>query len=455
MKAKNSQSQQILNSSLSSLMWKLSLPAIAAMVLFGLNAFLDAIFVGQLVGETALAGVALAYPLSNLMMGFGSWIGTGAGNVLSIAIGANDEETQKRLLGTVSFLTLTFSIIFTIVAWFSAPYLIQAMGGTGEILDIGTRYFRVSILGTIFWIYALSLNMVIRGEGKMMEAAKMMATGLIVNIILNPIFISVLGMGVEGAAIATIIGMMVYSIRGYLYFRNGKASFEADIHKFSRDKSTARMILKTGLPGFILTVMSLVQSFVVFNALTNVGDEDDVAFFAAANRILLFMMTPLFGLMRSLQPVIGINFGAGQYDRVKAGFRLFTKGGFFIVAPFWLLMSLFPEPTLRLMLPDLQFTDEHLNYFRIYILILPLLPFVFNSLTYFPAIGQPRRATFITMARQVIFYVPVMLILPGIFGIPGIYIGGTAIDLVVTGWMAWAVITSMNRLQQLKPDVQV
>ncbi len=450
---KKERSEFILKQPLSSIVWKLSLPAIAAMVLFGLNAFLDAIFVGQLIGSTALAGVALAYPLSNLMMGLGSWIGTGAGNVLSIAIGANDEDLQKKIVGSSTFTGFLFSAVFTSLAWIFAPFLIESMGGTGEILDIGVRYFRISILGTVFWIYALTLNMIIRGEGKMLEAAKMMGVGLLVNIVLNPIFISVFDWGVEGAAWATTVGMIVYSVLGYRYFLLGRASFPSNIKKIVFDHVVIRLILKTGLPGFVMTSMSLVQAFVIFNAITDVGTEEDVAFFAACHRVLLFMMTPLFGLMRALQPVLGINYGAGNFDRVKQGFNVFTWNGLLIIAPFWLAMNVFPDITLRLMLPDMTLTVQQLNYFRIYIFVLPILPFVFNALTYFPAIGSPRKASLVALARQIVFYVPVMLVLPKLLGLSGVYIGGAIIDIVVTIWMIFLVWKSMRELKEKEDPV--
>ena len=418
----------------------------AAMVLFGLNAFLDSIFVGQLIGETALAGVALAYPLTNTMMAIGALLGTGAGNVLSIAIGAKDVDTQEKLLGTASIIGLIASVLFTVAAWFGAPFLIKSMGGTGQILTEGVEYFQISILGTVFWVFALMYNMIIRGEGKMMQAAKMMATGLVVNIILNPIFISVLEWGVAGAAWATTIGMIVYSLRGYQYFLSGKASFRVSVNKLHYDGSIASLIVKSGLPGFILSMMGLIQSFVIFNAITTVGDDHDVAFFAASNRVMLFMMTPLFGLMRALQPVLGINFGANQFQRVRSSFKVFTLTGFFIVAPFWVFMNLFPEPTLRLMLPNLVLTATNLVHFRIYLFALPLLPFVFNALTYFPAIGEPKKASLLAVVRQIIFYVPIMLILPLYFGLDGVYWGGTLIDITVTIWMVWMLWKSISKL---------
>lgn len=446
------QKQFVLNGNLTSVMWNLSLPAIAAMVLFGLNAFMDTVYIGQLLNETALTGVALAYPLTSMLLGLGSWAGTGAANLLSIALGENDRGVQEKILANSTLLALLTTLIFTVPAYFAAEPLIRMLGGTGDVLAYGTRYFKITLLAAPLWVYGLTLNMIIRGEGRMRTAATMMSYGLVVNLILTPMFIAYLDMGVAGAAWATNIGMLIYCIVGYRYFKTGKASFQARVNSLKYDSDTFRSILKMGFPGFILTIMGLVQAIVVFNAIVNNGTESDLAFFAAANRILFFFMTPLFGLMRALQPVVGINFGAQQYDRVKQSFLLFTRSGFYIVAPFWLVISLFPDMSMELVLPGRVFTEQELFNLRIFMVILPLLPVVFMGLTFFPAIKQEKYGSIIGLARQLVFYVPVMLVLPRFFGVDWVYIGSTVIDVIVTAWIVVVVWKLFRKLDTTTPD---
>ncbi|MEL6537467.1 MAG: MATE family efflux transporter [Bacteroidota bacterium] len=450
---KDQQKQFILTGSLPKVMWQLAWPAVAAMVLFGLNSFMDTVYVGQLMNETALAGVALAYPLTSIMLGLGSWAGTGAANLLSIAIGDNDQERQRQLLPNATLFAIVSTLIFGVPAYIFAEPLIRMMGGSGEILTQGVLYFRATLLAGPLWVYGLTLNMVIRGEGKMKTAAGMMALGLLPNLVLTPVFIAVFDMGVAGAAWATNLGMLIYSLLGYRYFARKRASFSAEIASLRHHKPTFQAILKSGFPGFILTVMGLVQAIVVLNAIVQVGSDSDVAFFAAANRILLFLMTPLFGLMRALQPVIGINFGAQQYDRVRQSFNLFTKTGIFLVGPFWLLLTLFPEASLRLVLPEYVMGGQELLYLRVYLAVLPLLPVVFMALTFFPAIDQPKHASLVGMARQLVFYVPVMLLLPRYFGLGWVYYGATLIDVVITLWIGILVLKEMKTLRSPVPAV--
>ena len=442
------QQQFMLTAGLKKVMWTMSLPAILAMVLYGLNAFMDTIYIGQLLNETALAGVALAYPLTSVMLGLGSWVGTGAGNYISILLGKDDVENQQKVLPNATIFTIITSILFAVPAYLFAEPLIKMMGGYGEVLEYGILYFKITILATPLWIYALQLNMVVRSEGKMWTAAIIMSFGLIANLILTPISIIYFDMGVGGAAWATNIGMLLYCFVGYLYYQQGKASFHSNINSISFDKNVFMSILKLGFPGFILSLMGLVQAIVVFNAVVNYGTDDDLSFFAAANRILLFMMTPLFGFMRALQPVEGVNFGARQYQRVKQAFWLFCKTGFWMVLPFWALFMIFPETSVQMVLPNRILTADEVLNFRIYMAIIPFLPFVFMSLTHLPAIEQPRFASIIGLARQLVFYVPVMLLLPRWLGISGVYIGSTLIDVVVTLWLVVVVLNSFKKMEK-------
>ncbi|MEM9328578.1 MAG: MATE family efflux transporter [Bacteroidota bacterium] len=444
------QKEIILQRPITQVMWKLSMPAIAAMVLFGLNAFMDTVYIGQLMNEQALAGVAIAYPLTSIMMGLGAWAGTGAANLLSIALGDEDLPTQRALLSNATRFALISTVVFAVPSYVLAEPLIRMMGGEGVILQEGMTYFRVTMLSSPFWVYGLTLNMVIRGEGRMAKAALMMTYGLAVNLVLTPVFIGWLDMGVAGAAWGTNIGMAIYSIVGFFYFDRHKASFQSPIRSLAYNKEVFSSIVRMGFPGFILTVMGLVQAIVVFNAIANHGTDEDLALFAAANRFLFFLMTPLFGLMRALQPVLGINFGAGQYDRVRESFRTFTRTGFYLVAPFWALITLFPSFTMGLVLPDRVLSDTEVWNIRIFMLVLPILPLVFMSLTFFPAINEEKYGSIIGLARQLVFYVPVMLILPRLFGIPWVYYGSTLIDVVITIWILVVVVKLFKKLSRQK-----
>jgi len=361
---KEKQKQFILTGGLWKVMVQLSWPAVVAMVLYGFNTVLDAIFVGQFVNDTALAGVSLAYPLSQISVAFGSLIGVGAGSVLSIAIGAKDVKTQNNLMGVVNRLSVICAILYMAVAFTFAGPLIEMMGGTGEALDYGVRYFRMCTAGAFFWIYGLAGNMIIRAEGRMKTAAWMMGSGLIVNAVFNYIFMAIFDMGVEGAAWGTNVGMFVYTLIGWLYFGRGKATFQAKLLSFKGDKKITTSILRLGMSSLIMSFMSLIQGLVVFNALARYGSTADIAFYGVVYRIFQFLLTPIFGLMRALQPVIGINYGAKQYDRVISSYKVFAAAALLLTLPFWVISLAAPGSILGMMLKDQAFTNTHFVYFK-------------------------------------------------------------------------------------------
>jgi putative MATE family efflux protein len=452
---KDKQKQFILGDNLWKVMFELSWPAVIAMVLYGFNTVLDAIFVGRFVGITAMAGVSLAYPLTQISVAFGSLIGVGAGSVLSIALGKQDKKTEEKLFGCVNRLSLICTFVYMAITLIFSKQLIKIMGGEGEALALGNSYFRITIFGAFFWIYGLAGNMVVRAEGKMKTAAWMMATGLIANAIANYIFIVLLDMGVEGAAWGTNIGMLLYTVVGWIYFGKGHASFKSRIFSLKGDKEITTSIIRLGMSSLIMSVMTLVQSVVVFNALAKHGTTSDVAFFGVVYRIFQFLLTPIFGLMRALQPAIGINYGARQYDRVIRSYKIFGVAAMLLTLPFWIVSMAAPGSVLGLMLTEQAITGAQFIYFRLYMAILPVMSFIFMAMTLFPAVDKGLPAMIIGTARQLVFYLPVMLIVPKLVGIAGIYYGSLAIDTVILLWTLFWVKKEFNSLRQKDKEMNV
>jgi len=203
----------------------------------------------------------------------------------------------------------------------------------------------------------------------------------------------------------------------------------------------------------IMSFMSLIQAVFVFNALSNYGTTADVAFYGVVYRVFTFLLTPIFGLMRALQPVIGINYGAKQYERVIRSYKIFAVAAMALTLPFWIVSMVSPGAVLGLMLTEQLFTGTQFQYFRIYMAILPILSIIFMAMTLFPSIDKGKPATIIGIARQLIFYVPVMLILPKMIGISGIYYGSFAIDVVIVLWTMIMVKREFTLLRRKNAQV--
>lgn len=421
-------------------LWHMAWPAVAMLVFFGLNAVLDAVFIGQLIGEQALAGAAMAYPITQLTIGLGSLAGIGGGVTLSIAIGRGDRDLMKRLPGTCLAIAALLSAGYALIGGSWSELLVRGMGARGELIPIAAEYLRASALGGFGAIGGMTLNMLLRGEGRMKLAAGYMGVGLLANVVMTPVFIAVFDWGVAGAAWATNLGGAIGGWLVWQRFVRGRASYPVDPYFIGLPRALASRIVRLGTPAMIMGSMGLVQAIVVFNVLSRVGEESDIAFFGAAWRVLIFMLTPLFGLMRAFQPVAGINYGADQWQRIRRCYWTFVAAGAAMIVPIWLLMTLLPEATLGLMLPGRDFAAVDLHRFRILILVLPALPVVFTALALLPAVEQPGKATLVSVSRQLLFYVPVMLVLPQWIGVSGVYYGATAIDLACALWLLLIVL---------------
>ena len=446
----NNEKEMILKENLWKVCYRLSLPAIIAMVLYGLNVIFDGIFVGRLVGETAFAGISIVYPLTQISLGLGSLVGVGAGSYLSILLGKNDKETQRKLIGNANLISITATIIMMVISFVFMTPLLKLLGAEGEVLVYAISYFKITLIGSIFWIIGLAYNMIVRAEGKMKTAAIMMGVGLVVNIISNYVLMAILNMGVAGAAWGTNIGMFVYALLFVIYCKRGKASFDADVFTIRMDKNIIKEIISLGMPSLIMSIMGVIQGVIILRALKAYGTELDITFYGAVFRIFNFSLTPIYGLMRALQPVAGINYGAKQYERSISSFKIFSFVALIIMLPFWLVSMFSPTLVLGSMLPNISFDAGYVLSFRIFMTIAPLLSVTMTAMTFWPSIKKAAPAMIMGLGRQLFLYIPLMIILPRMFGTQSIYVGSLAIDIFLSVVVIFMLMKNFRELRGLK-----
>jgi len=436
--------ESILQEDLWRLMRQLSLPAIIGMSINGINAFFDGLFVGQMAGQDALAAISLAFPLTFITGGMAAMIGVGGSSILSMAIGSQDKDRQSKVFGSVTSLAAIVSGVLMVFGVYFARDLIGMLGGEGDILEMGTTYYRITIFGAFFRIYSVDLNMLIRAEGKIKEAMTHSILAAVLNIILNPIFIGVLDMGVAGAAWATVISMTIFTGIGVAYFFRKKPDYPVDLTKYSLNKGMIAPMLKIGVSAMMLQIMFFVQQSVIFKLIDIYGSDWDIALMGASYRVLLLMLFPGFGFAMAMQPVVGINFGASNLARVKDAFKIFTLSSTVIIAFCWSLIMIFPATILSWMLPDATFSGNDILNFRMMISTLPMFPLFFMSTTLFQAIGKAKQAGLLTITRDLLLFVPAVITLPLFFGVNGIYYGGVPSNVIMLGvciWLLWKMFS--------------
>lgn len=418
--------EELVTGNIFKLMLKLGIPGIIGMLVISLYSFVDAMFVGRYVGEKALGAISIAYAFTLINNGIAVLIGIGSASILSRAVGRQDQKTVDSVMGNVFLLTVCMSSVVMIFGWLFAPQLLTLIGAEGEMHSLGVQYLRIVYLGSIFVNFGQASNMVMRGEGKIALAMIIMGLGAVLNIALDALFIIVFQQGIAGAAVATVISQVVFALVSFCYF----LWFSKDVrfNSFKLEKSIVRETFAVGVSAMIMQVLALVQQTVMYATLKKYGGEDQVVLMGAFFRYMMLSFIPLWGLSQGFQPFVGTNFGAGLFDRVKKGTFLFYGFGVLLAAIAWAVFLSAPEQVLGLFIDNTALIAKGKTDAIIAILIFPLVPLMVLNMTLFQAIGKPKPAGILAMSRQLVLFVPAVLILPLFFGARGVWLAMPLVD---------------------------
>ncbi|PMB24629.1 MATE family efflux transporter [Fischerella thermalis] len=437
---------EILQGNLIKLMFKLSIPSILGILMLSLNTLLDALFAGRFIGETALAGMSLALPLTGIINGFALLVGVGSASVLSRAIGSGDIKTQSKIFGNLIVMSVVISFLITIIGYRFGEELIVLMGGSGEVALAGTKYFKIYIFGSVFLILGEACSEVIKSQGIMRIPTIFGSIFVILNILLNYIFITIFHWGIEGIALATVIAMIVYSILNLAYFLIGKSSISVNYKKIVIAINLLPAILSVGVSQLLYPVMDLVQNFVIYKSISYYGTDTDIAFYGAAGTLAFFGLIPIYGFAQALQPIIGMNYGARNYDRLKKAYITFAIIATLLLILTWLPLLLFPKIFLELLLPNVNFTNNDVINFRIIRTLLPIWTLAVFSNTLFISIGKGLIVASVIVTRSLILCLPLVLVFSRMLGVRGVYCGIIATDILVVLIVIVLTIIEFNKL---------
>lgn len=427
---KQDMKEQLLTKSPLSLMFQLSIPAVIGMIVIGLYPLMDGIFAGNIIGQSAMTACGVALPLTFFNSGTSTLLGVGSASILSRSLGKGDRETVDKIMGNLIYFVILFSVIITVGGIILAPHFLDLVGASGEIKELGVRYLRVIFLGSIFVNFTQSANMVMRGEGLMKRAMGIMAMGAFINIILDPILMKAMGeYAIEGAAIATIVAQIIQAIVTLYYFKN--KSENVKIGKIRKYKEVYKEMFGVGVSAMIMQVFFMIQQTLLYKQAFLYGGETNGILMAATLRIYAFSFIPLWGMSQGLQPVVGTNFGAKKFDRVRETMKVFSIGGLVLAAIFWIPVQIFTREILSGFNVSEEIISQGLNNLRLFYSVFILYGVMVMTITFFQAIGDGKKAGKIVILRQLILFVPAMLILPKIFGSSAVWWAEPAVDLLM------------------------
>ncbi|AME09470.1 MULTISPECIES: MATE family efflux transporter [Gemella] len=423
-------SKELLTATPLNIMVKLSIPAIIGMIVIGLYPLMDGIFAGQLLGQDAMTAVGVAMPFTYFNTGIATLIGVGSASVLSRAIGERNQNTIDKIMNNLLYWVILLSVIITIIGFLFSKQFLSLVGASGNILDLATRYLKIIFIGSLFVNFAQAANMVMRGEGLMKRAMLIMGIGAVINIILDPIFMISMGdRGIEGAAIATITAQIIQAIITFYYFKY--KSNTVKINKIISETSIYKEVFSIGVSAMLMQVLTIIQQSLLYNQAFRYGEDEAGSIMAASLRILAFSFIPIWGMSQGLQPAIGANFGAKQYDRVRSIFKIFTIYSIVLAAIFWIPSIIFTKPLLSLFGLTGNSLINGVTSFRILYSAFILYGVMIMLLTFFQAIGDAKSAGRLVMLRQVIIFVPAMIILPMFFGLKAVWFTTPVIDILI------------------------
>ena len=414
-------------------MLSLSIPAIIGMVVIGLYNFMDAVFVGRMVGPAAMTAVKVAYPFTLLNSGIATLIGTGSASVLSRAIGKKDQQTVDKIMGNLIFLVLILSAAVMVVGLVFTKQLLSLSGAKGEILVEADRYLKIVFIGSLFVNFAQASNMVMRGEGKLKSAMLIMGSGAILNIVLDPLLILAFGKenGILGAAVATITAQLFQAVWALIYFL--KKSDNVKIHKIRPYGAITKAVLSVGVSAMLMQVMSMVQQTIMYNTVERYGGGDWQTILGAALSLQAFSFIPLWGISQGYQPAIGTNYGAKQFGRVRSFNKAFMIAATILAMLFYVPIMAAPEAMLSMFITDPAITTMGAPMLRI--LFIPYISYgvLILMITFFQAIGKAGNAAVLTLLRQVLLFIPLVILLPYAFSnsVAGVFFAQLFTDAVV------------------------
>ena len=410
--------------SIPKLLAEFSIPAIIGMLVNAIYNIVDRIFIGNdpELGSMGLAAVSITYPVTLVLLAFALMVGVGGSTRFSISLGKKENEKAKFFLGNGVTLAIMAGLLFMILGNVFIEPILRILGASSAVLPYATDYLSVILYGAVFQSVAMALNNFSRADGNPRNSMISMMIGAGFNIIFDYIFIVQMGWGMKGAAYATIGGQFLSMTWQLAYFLGPKANVQLAIQNMKLKAAYVKDILTTGIPAFLLQIANSVLNIVINASLVAYGGDIAISvagIITSATTIIIMMVS---GLIQGLQPIISYNTGADRTDRVKEALKIASIIGGIISTIGFLVFQFYPEFIITLFNQETAVVDLGVSAIRIWTAAFPLVGIQIVWASYFQAVGKVRLASFLNLARQIIFLIPLILILSPIFELNGIYV---------------------------------
>ena len=422
------------------LLMQYAVPAIIAMTASSLYNMVDSIFIGHGVGTMAISGLALTFPLMNLAAAFGSLVGVGAATLISVKLGQKDYDTAQRVLGNVFVLNILLGVAFTVVVIAFLDPILYFFGGSDETVGYARDYMQIILLGNAVTHLYLGLNAVLRSSGHPQKAMYATIATVVINTILDPVFIYGFGWGIRGAAIATIVAQVLSLIWQLRIFSNKDELLHFHRGIFRLKRKIVFDSLAIGMSPFLMNMAACFIVILINQGLKKYGGDLAIGAFGIVNRLVFIIVMIVMGLNQGMQPIAGYNYGAKQYPRVTKVLKITIYAATIVTTAGFLMGMLIPDLAVSIFTTHEELVDISAKGLRIVVMFFPIVGFQMVTSNFFQSIGMASKAIFLSISRQVLILIPCLLILPHYYGQLGVWISMPISDLtasLIAGTMLW------------------
>ncbi|SES92279.1 putative efflux protein, MATE family [Methanococcoides vulcani] len=413
------------NESIGNLIVKLSVPTIVGLLVQALYNLVDTIFVGRGLGEQSMlgiAGISVAFPVQILMMAIALGVGIGGSSIISRALGKKDIIKAERTVANMVTLVVTASVAFTALGLIFLDPMLKVFGASDIVLPFASEYTKYIVIGTTFFTFSAAMSNAIRAEGNTKFAMAIMLVSSVTNIILDPLFIFEFGMGIKGAAIATVISQLVGCVMVAYYYASSLSRLNLIFAYMIPDTEILGETISIGMSEFIFNVVESAL-FLLFNqSLLLYGGDVSIAVFGIIIKVFMLTLMPIIGIKQGIQPIVGYNYGANEYARVRKTISLsnYIVTAMCIVST--IIVFLIPEQIMRVFSDDPELISMGIAALKISFLMMPFIGYQVVATALLQSMGKSKESLVVTLSRQIIFLPPLVLILPLFFGLNGIWI---------------------------------
>lgn len=444
---RQSKLQDLATRPIARLLWDYSLPAVVGMIVMALYNIVDRVFIGQVVGPQAIAGMTITFPLMNITTAVGVLVGVGSATRISIMMGRQDKPAAEKILGNAVVLTFINGALYMAAFWGWLDPILRAFGAGDLTLPYAREYMLWVLPGLLLTNIAFGLNNVLRSTGYPTKAMYTMIIGAVVNVALDAVLVLGLGWEMKGAAIATDIAMAAsaWFVIAHFFKPHVNLSFRRGI--FGLDRRVVGSIMSIGAAPFVVNVASCLINVLINRALVDHGGDMAIGAAGIFVTVTSLIVTIVLGICMGLQAVIGYNYGAGLFHRLKKAFWLATAVSTAICTAGCVAGLAAPQIIARAFTSDTFLISGTVTCLRHALWAFPVVGFQIVSSCLFQSVGKPVRAMILSLSRQVLFLIPLMLWLPGLYGVEGVWLSFPVSDILATVVSAFLVVQLFGSLQ--------